>query len=176
MFVPPASFAVITDVPLQLFTTLNTGAAGAVFGAGVTLLLATLIHPLTVLVAVTAVVVFTVIGLPVAALLHVNSPAGIFTPAPSFAVITDVPSQLFTTLNTGAACPLPGAGVTLLLATLIHPLTVLVAVTAVVVFTVIGLPVAALLHVNSPAGIFTPAPSFAVIVDVLLQLSTTLNI
>src|SRR6185295_9401345 len=161
---------------LQLSTTLNIGAAGAVFGACVTLLLAILIHPLTVLVAVTAVVVFTVIGLPVAALLHVNSPAGMFVPPASFAVIVDVPLQLSTTLNTGAAGAVFGAGVTLLLAILIHPLTVLVAVTAVVVFTVIGLPVAALLHVNSPAGMFVPPASFAVIVDVPLQLSTTLNI
>ena len=80
-----------------------TETTGVVFGAGVTELLATLTHPFTVLVAVTAVVLFTIIGLPDWALLHVNSPDGIFTPLPSLAVMVDVPSQLSAFDNTGAA-------------------------------------------------------------------------
>src|SRR5215467_9887745 len=99
MFAPAPSFAVIVDVPSQLSTTDNIGAAGAVFGAGVTWLLLTLGQVPTVLIAVTGVVLFTVIGLPVCPPLHDNSPAGMFAPAPSFAVIVDVPSQLSTTDN-----------------------------------------------------------------------------
>src|SRR6187549_2200888 len=104
-------------------------------------LLATLTHPFTVLVAVTAVVLFTLIGLPGPPLLHVSSPDGMLTPLPSFAVMVVVPSQLSTLDKTGAAGVVFGAGVMELLATLTHPFTVLVAVTAVVLFTLIGLPV-----------------------------------
>ena len=61
----------ITELP-QLFTTDNIGAAGTGIGAGVTELLATLVHPPTVFVAVIAVVAVTVIGLPVDPSLQVS--------------------------------------------------------------------------------------------------------
>jgi hypothetical protein len=174
VFAPVPSFAVIIDVPSQLFTAERIGADGNCFGAGVTELLAVLVHPFTVLVAVTAVVVFTVIGLPVWPLLQVSSAEGILTPPPSLAVMADVP-QLSTTDRTGAVGTVLGAGVTESLAVLVQPFTVRVAVTAVLVATVIGLPLPPLLHVSSVAGIVVALFALlvlAVIVEVP-QLFTT---
>ena len=117
-------------------------------------MLATLVHPVTVTVAVIGLVVVTVIGLPMAPLLHISPVVIRLLPA-SLAVITELP-QLLTIDNTGAAGVVLGAGVTALLAPLVQPFTVvLVAVTEVVVLTVIGLPLPPLLHVNSVAGVGT---------------------
>src|SRR5215210_3194210 len=102
------------------------GAAGIGLGAGVNALLVALTQPPTVWVAVTAVVVVTVMGLPLAPLLHVKVPV---TPV---AVIVELP-QLSTTDSVGAAGIGLGAGVTALLVALTQPPTVWVAVTAVVV-------------------------------------------
>ena len=70
MFTPAASLAVMV-APVQLFSIVSTG-AGAEPGTGVTELLAPLTQLFNVLVAVTAVVEVTVIGLPVDPLLHVS--------------------------------------------------------------------------------------------------------
>jgi hypothetical protein len=166
------SFAVMTVVPSQLSTFDKTGAAGVFFGEGLMELLLPLVQPLTVLVAVTAAVVFTVIGLPVAPLLHVNSEELMLLLLPSFAVIVVVPLQLSTFERTGAAGVVFGAGVMELLALLLQPLTVRVAVTALVLFTEMALPVAPLLHVSSEELMLLPFPSLAVMVVVPLQLST----
>ena len=99
MFTPAASLAVMV-APVQLFSIVSTG-AGVEPGTGVTELLAALTQPFSVLVAVTAVVAVTVIGLPVDPLLHVSWAAGMFTPAASLAVMV-APVQLFSIESTGA--------------------------------------------------------------------------
>jgi hypothetical protein len=141
-------------------------------GAGVIELLAKLGHPAaTVLVAVTAVVLFTIIGLPDAELLQVSSFEAMIALLASFAVIVVVPSQLSTFDKTGAAGVVFGAGVTELLDALAQSLTVQITVRAVVLVTDRGLPVPPSLHVNWPEGIVVE-PSFAVTVVVPSQLST----
>jgi hypothetical protein len=169
---PPLALTVTLPVAHMVGCTMHTVNEGVVFGAGVIELLEELVHPPTVLVAVTAVVVVTLIGFVVAPLLQVNSLAEMLTLLPSFAVIVVVPSQLSTFDKTGAAGVVFGAGVIELLAELVHPFTVLVAVTEVVVVTLIGLVVAPLLQVNSLAEMLALLPSFAVIVVVPSQLST----
>ena len=149
----------MVDVPSQLFTTESIGAAGVVFGAGVTELLDPLVQSPAVTVAVTAVVVVTVIGLPLPPLLQAVDPLIIRLPSPSLAVMVDVPPQLSVTVSIGAAGAVFGAGVTALLASLVQPFTVRVAVTEVVALTVIGLPLPPLLHVNSVPGIRTSLAS-----------------
>jgi hypothetical protein len=94
--VPVTPVALMEEFP-QLFTTDKTGAAGIVRGAAETALLATLVHPPTVCIAVNAPeAVVKFLGLPVPASLHIKVPV---TPA---ALIVD-PPQLFTTVKTGAA-------------------------------------------------------------------------
>ena len=83
--------------------TLAVGAAGAVFGAGVTELLAGLTQPPTVCVAVSAVVVVTVRGLPLPPSLQVSVPMTLL------AVTVELP-QLSNTASVGA----PGTGVTVM--------------------------------------------------------------
>src|SRR4030095_12294834 len=91
--VPVTPLAVITADP-QLFCIANVGAGGAVSGAAVTELLATLVHVPIVCVTVYVPVV-TVLGLPVPPSLHARVPV---TP---LAVMTDDP-QLFCIANVGA--------------------------------------------------------------------------
>ena len=156
-----------SELPSQLSVTETPGAAGVVLGAGDTELLASLVHPFTVWVTVSAVVVVTERGLPLPPSLHTRV-APFTSPV---AVIVDVPSQLSTFPSVGAAGFVFGAGVMELLDPLVHPLTVCVTVRAVVEVTVRGLPLPPSLQVSvAPA-----ARPVAVTVDVPSQLSTFPN-
>lgn len=99
-----------------MFTTLTVGAVGVVLGAGVIELLAPLVHPLTVWVTVRDVVELTVRGFPLPPSLQLRV-APLTRPV---AVMVDVPSHLSSLLRVGAAGVVFGAGVTELLAALVH--------------------------------------------------------
>jgi hypothetical protein len=96
----------------------------------------------------------------VSLLLHKNEPVPV-------AVNADVPSQLFTTVTTGAGGVLLGAAVPDPPG-LVHPFIVCVTVYVPAVFTVIELTVALLLHNNDPVAV-------VVNVEVPLQLFTTVT-
>jgi hypothetical protein len=93
------------DVPLQLLTTVTTGAIGAVFGAAVPLP-GKPVQPSMVAVTVYVPAAVTVIEDKVSAVLHNNVPAD---PVDK----VDVPLQLLTTVTTGAAGNVFGAAVPL---------------------------------------------------------------
>jgi hypothetical protein len=148
----PAAAVVRVEVPLQLFVTATTGAAGVVLGAAVPLP-GRLVQPFTVVVTVYDPAVVTIID-------DVDSPV-LQSKVPAAAVVrVEVPLQLFVTATVGAggvilgaAVPLPGR--------LVQPLIVVVTVYGPAVVTVIddvdspvlqsNVPVAAVVRVEVPS-------------------------
>ena len=153
--VPPAGIDKV-EVP-QLFTTVTTGVAGAVFGAAMPEP-AALVQPFTVCVTLNVPALLTVIDEPVEPVLHNKLP-------PAVVDKVDVPLQLFTTVTIGVAGVVFGAAVPVP-AALVQLPTVDVTVYVPAALTMIDEPVEPVLHNKLPPAVVDK-------VDVPLQLSTT---
>ena len=147
------------DVPLQLFTTVITGVAGADLGAAVAVA-GILLHPSTVAITVYAPAVVTVISAVASFVLHRKEPIPV-------AVNVEVPLQLLATnipgiagVDLGAAMPDP--------VPLVHPFIVDVTVYVPALVTVIDEVDSPVFQSNDPVALVerTEVPS---------QLSTTVT-